>query len=91
MGKGHPEITHGADTVIIILWIWGVPKMVDPQNGLFTMENPYKKHDLGIPPISGKPIQFVLGNISLKSAEIPWETAVVAKKNDQARVPSRRS
>ena len=36
--------------------IWLFPKIVVPQNGWFTMENPIKMHDLGVPPFSETPI-----------------------------------
>ena len=36
------------DRLIYVLSFWGVPKMADPQNGLFIMENPVKMDDLGV-------------------------------------------
>ena len=36
--------------------IWGVPKIVVPQNGWFIIENPIKMDDLGVPPFKETPI-----------------------------------
>ena len=36
--------------------IWGFPKIVVPQNGWFTEENPIKMEDLRIPPFKETPI-----------------------------------
>ena len=41
---------EGSNWSTIDMSIWGFLKMVDPQNGLFIMENPIKMDALGIPP-----------------------------------------
>ena len=48
------------------MYIWGVPKIVVPQNGWFIMENPTKVDDLVVPPFKDTPIFIYIYTI-------PWE------------------
>ena len=47
---GDSYLYHHLDFVIFLI-IWVFPKIVVPQNGWFTMENPIKVDDLGGPPL----------------------------------------
>ena len=54
--KEYREVLNAPKKVVSASHIWVFPKIVVPQNGWFTMENPIKMADLGVPLFLETPI-----------------------------------
>ena len=51
--------------LVVLIFIWVFPEIGVPQNGWFTMENPIKMDDLGVPLFLETPILLFFNNVGI--------------------------
>ena len=61
-------------------WMW-CPKIGVPQNGWFTMENPIKLDDLGVPPFSETPTYHIIVLLFCKLADVSMFSQTLKNKH----------